>query len=961
MNLLQKCFLLLILSTALLSAQTQIAAGPVLGTWTQANSPYVVNGNIDIPINSSLTIEPGTSVYFTDQYEFNVHGQLLAEGSETDSILFFSDSLGRRLRPPYDLEYPFGFWYGITFHATDSTNQASSVLKYCRISYAYERWIDTGNASRVFNRTFGGGLIFYKSKIDISNTRVDHSYLSGSSITGIYSSGLIDSTSIVDAGKVELLHSNVDIINSHFEQSNGIELDSSKSTIINTKLVNNPNPHTYGGANMYAKYSDFTMLNCEISNNAGGSFSASYSTVNLLRTNISENAVGPGFNESPATIINCNITNNTGNGFYFTSSTHWVDTTFMADIQNTIVAKNGGTGMFFKYNNGANIKNCVVADNTNPEWWAGIKYQGETNFVTSTNTIVYNNGNHLDPQGAGSYRYSIVQGFYDGEDTATTNLQNYDPLFRDATNGDYRLKTTESTYFYDSPGIDAGDPEISDWLLDTESAGLATSRSDIGAYGGGNNWWNTELSPLCHFKGDVSGIWGCERIYVDGDIFVPEGDTLEILPSVDWVIIAGPYEIKVEGVLIAHGTEEREIKFQGPTIESLAWHGIIFNSTNTRTSGASVLEYCRFDYANKIGTAFPNGGALCISHSDSILVKDCYFYNNNARLGGAIYIAFSKPHIEHCIFKVNGRKHSDDIRVLTSAGGAIYVFDSTPTMHDLQFSRNAAHDGAAIFLENSSPTISNIKVVYNIATGFAGAIFISNSSPHIVNMTSADNTAINGGGTFSLINIYSHPTVINSIMYGNSKPEIYLNGCTPTVTYSIIDSVSTESYFGTGCLTGDPLFMTNVSYQLTCENLTKSPAVDAGHPDSVDTSIDTYAGRGTERADMGYYGGALTDISTAILDNDPDNFPTEYSLQNNYPNPFNPTTTISYVLPKSSAVELSVYSLTGQKIQTLVNQEQAAGSYALTFDASHLASGVYFYRLNVVGKFSQVNKMILLK
>ena len=198
-------------------------------------------------------------------------------------------------------------------------------------------------------------------------------------------------------------------------------------------------------------------------------------------------------------------------------------------------------------------------------------------------------------------------------------------------------------------------------------------------------------------------------------------------------------------------------------------------------------------------------------------------------------------------------------------------------------------------------------------------------------------------------------------MYGNSKPEIYLNGCTPTVTYSIIDSVSTESYFGTGCLTGDPLFMTNVSYQLTCENLTKSPAVDAGHPDSVDTSIDTYAGRGTERADMGYYGGALTDISTAILDNDPDNFPTEYSLQNNYPNPFNPTTTISYVLPKSSAVELSVYSLTGQKIQTLVNQEQAAGSYALTFDASNLASGVYFYRLNVVGEFSQVNKMILLK
>jgi len=957
MNLLKKCFLLLILSTAFLSAQTQISAGTVSGTWTQANSPYHVNGNIDIPIYSSLTIEPGTEVYFTDQYEFNVHGQLIAEGTETDSIYFHADSLGSMDAWPYYT----GFWYGITFHATDSSNQAPSVLKYCRISHGYERWIATGDASLIFNRRFGGGLIYYKSKVDISNSRVDQGLTSRNSIIAIYSSGLIGSVRIADAGTIELLHSEVDITNSLIEGAKGIALDNATSNIINTKIINNPYyfiSSKFGA--IQAEYSNVNILHCEINNNAKSGLNAFQSTINLLWTNINENnGDGAFFIESPATIINCNVRNNIDNGLTFNSSTLWNDTTFIADIQNSIVAKNGDRGIHFMANNGANIKNCVIADNTYSSSWGGIS-TANTDLLKSTNTIVYNNGSNLDFQAGGTYRYSIVQGNYVGSDTDTTNLQNYDPLFRDAANGDYRLKTTESTYFYNSPGIDAGDPEISDWLLDTETAGLATSRSDIGAYGGANNWWNIQLLPPCHFKGDVSGVWECERIYVDGDILVPEGDTLDIKSSVDWVIFTGPYQIKVEGVLLAHGTEDRSIKFQGPTVPTMNWRGIVFNSTNTRSVGASELEYCRFDYANKIGDGFPNGGAVCIYNSDDVLVKDCYFYNNNARLGGALYIENSSPKIIGSTFRTNGRKHSDNIEVLTSAGGAMYIKNSTPTMHDLKFSHNAANDGAAIFLEHSSPKISNTLIVENHADGFAGAIFISNSSPHIVNMTSADNTAL-AGGSFSLMNALSRPTVINSIMFDNSKPEIYINEGTPSVTYSIIDSAGTKPYFGTGCLTDDPILTDNSSYLLTYTNNTTSPAIDAGHPDSVDTKIDTYAGRGETRADMGYYGGALTGITTSIIDLDADKYPTEFSLQNNYPNPFNPTTTISYILPRPSTVELSIYSLTGKIIQTLVDQDQAAGSYALTFDASNLASGVYFYRLNVLGEFSQVNKMILLK
>ena len=955
MNYLEKLIVLTVFSTILAFAQTQIPAGDVSGTWTQANSPYHINGNIDIPINTTLSIEPGTEIYFTDQYEFNVHGQLIAVGTKSDSIYFYADSLGTSNSWPYYT----GFWYGITFHATDSTNQENSILKYCKVSHCFERWIDTGNASLAFNRRFGGGLIFYKSKIDVSNTRVEHSLNSQNSIIGIYSSGLIDSVRIADAGTIELLYSDVDITNSRIEGAKGIALDNATANIINTKIINNPYyfiSSKFGA--IQAEYSTVNILHCEINNNAKMGLNAFQSTVNLFWTNINENnGDGALFLESPATLINCNIRNNTENGLIFNSNTLWRDTTFIADIQNSIVAKNGGRGMHFAANNGANIKNCVIADNTYSNSWGGIT-TAQSDICNSVNTIVFNNGSNLDFQAGGQYRYSIVQGNYVGSETDTTNLQNYDPLFRDAANGDYRLQTTESTYFYNSPGIDAGDPEISDWLLDTETAGLATSRSDIGAYGGANNWWNIELLPPCHFKGEVSGVWECERIYVDGDILVPEGDTLEIKSSVDWVLITGPYQIKVEGVLLAHGTEDREIKFQGITMPSMQWRGILFNATNSRSVGGSVLEYCRFDYANKIGDGFPNGGALCIYNSDDVVIKDCYFYNNNARLGGAIYIENSNPRIESSVFRANGRKHSDNIEILTSAGGAIYIKNSTPYLHDLKFSRNGANDGAAIFLDHSSPKISNTLIVENFASGYAGAIFIYNSSPHIVNMTAAENTAL-AGGSFSLMNANSRPTVINSIMFDNSKPEVYINDGTPTITYSIIDSAGSQAYFGTGCLTDDPLLTDNSSYLLTYTNQNTSPAIDAGHPDSIDTFIGDYAGRGEIRADMGYYGGSLLGPQTGIYDNVL--LANKFTLNKNFPNPFNPSTLISWILPSAGDIDISIYNLNGQKIHTLYNGFQDAGKYQQIWNANSLASGIYIAVLHVNHNILGTQKLLLVK
>jgi hypothetical protein len=89
--------------------------------------------------------------------------------------------------------------------------------------------------------------------------------------------------------------------------------------------------------------------------------------------------------------------------------------------------------------------------------------------------------------------------------------------------------------------------------------------------------------------------------------------------------------------------------------------------------------------------------------------------------------------------------------------------------------------------------------------------------------------------------------------------------------------------------------------------------------------------------------------------------PKEFTLSQNYPNPFNPTTTIEFTLPADGHVKLDVYTIQGQVIATLVNEERKAGVYhQVLFDASPLASGLYFSRLEVGGT-QLVRRMVLMK
>jgi len=103
----------------------------------------------------------------------------------------------------------------------------------------------------------------------------------------------------------------------------------------------------------------------------------------------------------------------------------------------------------------------------------------------------------------------------------------------------------------------------------------------------------------------------------------------------------------------------------------------------------------------------------------------------------------------------------------------------------------------------------------------------------------------------------------------------------------------------------------------------------------------------------------ITDVKTN------NNLPNEFALFQNYPNPFNPSTTIKYSIPTvetghAPSVLLKIYDILGREVTTLVNKQQKPGNYEVSFDASQLSSGTYFYRL-ISGQYSETKKMMILK
>jgi hypothetical protein len=186
--------------------------------------------------------------------------------------------------------------------------------------------------------------------------------------------------------------------------------------------------------------------------------------------------------------------------------------------------------------------------------------------------------------------------------------------------------------------------------------------------------------------------------------------------------------------------------------------------------------------------------------------------------------------------------------------------------------------------------------------------------------------------------------------------EYFLGASPPPVSYGIrVDDNGTHSYYAdtsAGYLTtGSSAYPTSHPYSPPKTQLIKVGQKISFIVGILDMSFSEYKLEPRKNSDFG----AITEVfQVAGIQ------PNAYQLEQNYPNPFNPTTTIRYSVPTAGNVTLKIYNILGQEVQTLVDHQQNAGKYVVVFDATRLATGVYFYQLKSEN-FTSVKKMLLLK
>ena len=249
---------------------------------------------------------------------------------------------------------------------------------------------------------------------------------------------------------------------------------------------------------------------------------------------------------------------------------------------------------------------------------------------------------------------------------------------------------------------------------------------------------------------------------------------------------------------------------------------------------------------------------------------------------------------------------------------------------------------------------------YSISDG--GGIGCQSANTILLNNTICFNQSdYSGGGIY--IGDNSAITVINCIISDNIAPD-HTNLCvdnnsTAIVHYSCIrDSI----YPGQGNINLNPIFRTpGIDFHLMdpiCGDPSLSPCIDAGDPTIQDFMIDCDWGLGEYRSDMGAYGGG--DSTFVGIDWTPELIPDNFILSQNYPNPFNASTTIKYTLPEPSEVTITIYDITGRKVDTIDIGVQSAGDHSVSWNADKFSSGVYFSRLESL-EHSSTLKMLLIK
>lgn len=484
------------------------------------------------------------------------------------------------------------------------------------------------------------------------------------------------------------------------------------------------------------------------------------------------------------------------------------------------------------------------------------------------------------------------------------------------------------------------------------------------------------LAEASALIGDLSGTLTAGDYWIVGNVAISQGLSLTIQPGTN-LYFTGPYSLTIQGSLTAVGTETDSIRFtHAYTEDGNNWDGLRFAGGSQN----SQLEYCVFEYS-KSGALQSEGGSLEIHHSS--------FRHNTASepmFDSCVSISSGLSMVADCDFVDNtssnalvnvrggtGTVSISDCRFLNneSTGRGIVqarAFNSENALmavEDCIFSGNTSDEMIRVFLSNAQ--ISGCEITNNTCS-YAGAIYCLQAAASITNCTIADNTShgvvidetpaivnncviANNGGFGFTFDEATDASVTFCNIWQNASGPVGDPGQGPVLLGQIVtvnqNDDSSDVYYN---ISQDPMFINRLEHNFHLQGL--SHCIDAG-----DTTLTDPDGT---ICDIGaYYYPQSEQIEPGLP------IPESHTLLSSYPNPFNPSTNISFVVDQAGLVNLTVFDITGRIVAVLVNETKPAGAYTTYWNATSsrgatLPSGSYWVRLNTPSQ-QAIHRIVLIR